>query len=161
MVNARFKFDLEAPATVNKVKSTEWTPDPKKGENFRIERGNIAIPDLDAIATGDTIGFSISTQSYNELAAFPTISSEYEVYTWQKEHIFTQNDQGWGENPKIKMELDKDISGVLLKSGKKYFLNHLITGQDGAIGMELNLFGQYVDKPDDDDIQNNMHNMEH
>ena len=155
MANPNYKFTIDAPATVNKVKSIEFIPDITKGRSFRIAEGSsISVPDLDAIATGDTMQFQISTQSQSEASALYEISSEYEVYTFAREFgaFTTEGNQVIQEDPQKKLIMD-GIDGIHLESGKKYYMNQLVTGQDGVLPMELNLRGSYT-KKDVEDFHN-------
>jgi hypothetical protein len=151
MANPEYKFKIDAPATVNKVKGLEVVPDSSKGRSFRIEHGAISIPSLDALATGDTVQFQISIQDQNENAALYEINDENEVYTHALKATFTQLDEGLVPDPQKKIILP-DISGIHLISGQKYYFNQLITGQDGALPMYVKLRGSYVNKPFGDDL---------
>lgn len=152
------KKTIDAPATVNKVSSVKLLVDPQKGENFRCALGShISVPDLDALATGDKIQFQISTQDQNEASALYEIDSEYEVYTFARTITFTQRDTDLEQDPNKKLMLDEGIDGLQLASGKDYYLNSLITGQDGAIPMKVHLRGNHTNNPDADDMKD-MHN---
>lgn len=149
MALKRFKWLIDAPTTVNKVKGVEFTPDSKKGAGFRITNGIMSVPSLDALASGDKIVFQISTQNQNEAADVYSINSEYEVVTYPLEYVMlgTNGPGIWHPDPKTGIPIPKEIiDGITLKSGRKYYLNMLITGQDGAILSYVTLNGQYVNK---------------
>lgn len=153
--NALRKWDLSAPTTVNKVKGDKFKPDPAKGEWMRIEKGWISVPDLDAEATGDKIQFQISTKNQNEADDLLEIDDKDEVYTFplEVEALGTNGNIQYIADPTKAIEM-KDISGTLLKSDTDYYFNHLITGQDGAIGMKLKLLCNYtgeISLPDDEE----------
>lgn len=149
MTNSLFKFSIGAAPTVNQAATLEIIPDSKKGNMFRIEGGHIAVPDLDAIAATDQIQFQIATQDQNDAAALYDIASQYEVYTECYDFHLAEAAITQLDDPTKKLELRK-IEGTLLESGKRYYLTSLITGQDGAIGMKVCLFGHYVATEVDD-----------
>lgn len=144
-----YKFDISAPSVADKVKSLEFVPDKTEGNSFRIQEIVIATTNRDAVASGDKIGFQISTKSQDGNAGLYDINSEYEVWTWQKTNVFTQNDtptDSQDDPDKAVCIKDKTRSDIVLKSGKKYFFNSIITGQDGAdVTTEVKLHAQYQD----------------
>jgi len=146
-----YKFNLPAPATLNKVSSTRFLLDPKKGGSFFIEKAFLQIPDRDAIATTDAIGFQISTRDNSDGSTLYEISSEFSIFTWYKKETFTQDDRGLKDDPSVCIEID-GIKGTMLPG--TFYLNHLITGQDGAIDAELVLEGNYSNKVLDSDYHN-------
>lgn len=151
MGNKIYKAEISAPATANKVKSLEFVPDKQKGKGFRIEKLWIAFPSRDAAATGDKIGFQISTQSQNENAALLEIDSEYEVFTKSliENVLGTNGSHQTFDNPEECIPIPS-IEGTMLKSGKKYYFNSIVTGQDAAdIVTKLKFLAQYVNPKDD------------
>lgn len=151
MESGVYKFNLPAPATVNKVSSTRFLLDPKKGSSFFIKKAFLQIPDRDAKATTDAIGFQISTRDNSDGSTLFEITSEFAIYTWYKDETFTQDDRGLDYQPKVCIPLD-DIEGTMLP--QTFYLNHLITGQDGAIDAELVIEGNYSNKELDSDYHN-------
>lgn len=145
-MNKLFKFEISANGTADKVNGLEFVPDKQLGKGFRIEKAWISFPDSDAEVTGDTKGFQISTKSLDGDADLLDIDSEYEVYTYK--HVVEA--LGTNGNYAIKSDMNlcipiPDISGTVLKSGKKYFFNQLCTGQDAAdVECKVKLLAQYV-----------------
>ena len=81
MGNRLYKFEIDAPATVNKTKSYLLPLDKNKGLAFRIEKMWIAVASLDAIAAADQIGIQFGKLERNEETTFYSIDSEYEIFT--------------------------------------------------------------------------------
>lgn len=150
MTNRLFKFEIDAPGTADKVKSLEFTPQFKGKNAFRIEKAWIGFTNRDAEATGDKIGFQISTQNQNEAAALYDVDSEYEVFTWQKEeNVLGTNGSHQVMNDPSKFIPIETIEGTILKNGKRYYLNSICTGQDGAdVTTQVKLLGHPVDIDD-------------
>lgn len=146
MTNQLIKIIIDAPATVNKVKGVELTPDPAKGKYLRIDKMWLSIPSLDAHSSADVIQFQISTQNQNEAASLYDITSLYQCYTWAKTLQFTQLDQPGLVHDIRKAYPVDDIAGTFLKSGQKYYLNQFVDGQDGGLPMNVVLSASYVDK---------------
>jgi hypothetical protein len=129
----QYKFSIEAPSVADKVSALQFVPDKQKGDVFRIREIKLGLENRDAVATGDKVGIQISTKSRDAEDELYDIDSEYEVFTYQ-EAI-----QALGTNGSTVVLLDTtkcmDIPvkvDIKLKSGKKYFINSIITGQDAA-----------------------------
>lgn len=154
MTNRLYKFEIDAPTTANKTKSLPIVPHNDEEKNaFRIHRGWIGFTNKDAEATGDKIGFSISTVEWSEQADIKDIDDEHEVYSWEKtvEKLGTNGNRILYNEPTKFIPLGDDIEGTILKDGKKYYLNSLCTGQDGAdVTTQVKLLGQPVDVNDDE-----------
>ena len=146
-----YKFELDAPQTVNKVSSTRFTLDQSKGASFFIERAWLSIPLKDAVATTDGFGVQISTKSNAEASALYGIDSENEVITEYFYDVFTTDLIRNGKDAKVEIELP-NFSGIMV--GKEFYLNHLVLGQDGAIGCVLKFKGNYSGKVLDPDYHN-------
>ena len=127
MTNKLYKLTIDAPATLNKVKSLLMALDKSLGQSFRIEKLWISVPALDAIAAADLIGFQISKLSQNENAALYDIDSEYEIFT--KVFTFHLAEAAITSllTPDVEMEVP-GIAGTLLDCSEKNYLNALVTG---------------------------------
>lgn len=144
-----FKRKIDA-ATVNVVQSELIQLSSKDGYGFRFQDMWIAIPDLDAIVAGDDVQFQISTESQAGNAALYEINSEKEVFTWSVEHI-DYGTAGVAIKESIRKSLYvPEIDGVMLDLSLQYYLNVLITGQDGAVPVYLKFQGNPVDQGYDD-----------
>lgn len=151
MTNKLYKFEIDAPATADKVKSLLLGLDKSKGNMFRIERAWVAMPNMDAIAAGDTQGFQISTLSQNENSALLAIDSEYEVFTWFREIALAEAALVNNEESIRKYFEIPGIEGTLLECNKKNYLNAICTGQDAAdVATKVKILGQYVSTNIDD-----------
>lgn len=144
----QYVFEISAPTTANRVKSFEFIPDKNKGNTFRIKQIDIGLTNRDAIASTDAVGFQITTTKQDEETALLSITSEYEVFTKKLVNTFTQRDDPGDSIEDIGKSLTiKDPSknmDIVLRSGKKYFFNSIITGQDGAdVTTQVKLWAQY------------------
>lgn len=155
MGNKLYKFAIDAPATVNKTKSYLLPLNKNDGEGFRIEKMWIQSPDLDAIAATDRIIVQFSTLARNEETTVFEIISEYEIFT----HVF---DFHLAEaaieslvDPTVCMEVP-DVVGTIFDCGKKNYITHLQTGQDGAIDLNVKILGQYIGKGEIEDWNYNV-----
>lgn len=152
-----FKFKIDAPGTVNQVSAISFTPDSNKGVAFRVTKGEISVPAMDAIADGDKVEFQITrVEDQSTGTALYEINSEHEVYTHAIEYnVLGTNGSITKEDVRKCHPLPRDeIDGVLLKSGMKHYFHQFITGQDGALPMYLKLWGKYVQEVDDKDLNN-------
>lgn len=144
MGNSLYKFQIDPPATADRVKGAEITPDRNKGASFRIERMWVNYENKDAIATTDKIGIQITKTNQNEATAFLMVDDEFEVFTWYKKETFTQDDRGLAPDANIAIEVE-GIAGTMLESGKKHYINSICTGQDGAdVITHVKILGQYT-----------------
>jgi hypothetical protein len=146
-----YKFELSASPTVNKVGSTEFKLSPTKGASFYIEKLWIAVPDLDAIVATDQIAFQISTKDQNGADALYDIESEYEIATEFIDFHLAEGSLTTLKDPTKEFEL-VNFRGVQLP--KAFYFNHLITGQDGAIGCYIKIKGNYSSVVLDSDAHN-------
>lgn len=146
-----YKFDLDAAPTVNEVGSTKITLDTTKGSSFYIEKLWIAVPNLDAIAATDQIGFQLSTKNQNDEAALYDIESEYEIMTEFFDFHLAEAALTNLKDPTKEVEC-QNFRGVQVP--REFYMNHLITGQDGAIGMKVKIKGNYMNKALDADYHN-------
>lgn len=146
MTNKKYNVSLEAPSTADKVVSEKFQIDNDLGNMFRIEKAFVAFPEQDAEATGDQIGFQITTKSNNGAAALLEITDKNAVFTWLKEYnVLGTNGPQVLNYAASKMIPIEGIEGTLLEAGKDYYWNSICTGQDAAdVTTELVIIGHGV-----------------
>lgn len=143
---ALYKRKINAPTTVNKVKSEQVQLDKELGRGFRIEKAWLSIPSADTIVAGDKIGFQITTEDRSEEADLLDINDEQEVFTYMETHT------DYGTAGVAIKETIRDgfeipgIAGTMLDLSMSNYWNVLITGQDGAIESYIKVLGNFVDK---------------
>lgn len=151
MGNKLYKFEIDA-GTVNKINSLLLPLDSKKGAGFRIEKAWISVRDLDAIVATDAIGFQLTSnvdKKGGDLTDFEELHSQYEIYTECYDFHLAEAAIVDLIDPQIVMPL-RDIIGTILDCSEKNYANAIITGQDGALPMQVKFLGQYVNKGQDD-----------
>lgn len=151
MADKLYPFVVDAPATVNKSKSLLLPLDKALGSSFRINRLFIETPELDAIAATDVVGVMLSKVEHNEQTTFLESgqnnglimkeSLDFHLAEAAITNLLNLNDG--------MVEL-KNFRGVFLETNQKNYITHLITGQDGAINMNITIEGGYT-KPSKED----------
>lgn len=147
MANKIYPFQIDPPTTVNKTKSLQLPLDKTSGPAFRIERLFIEVPDLDAITATSVVAVMISTIIHNEETALLDIGEKelimkQTLYFHLAEATLTEVKVNLNDNM---FELE-NFRGVFLDVSVKNYITSLITGQDGAIAMNVAIEGQYVSK---------------
>lgn len=151
MADKLYPFTIDAPTTLNKTKSLLLPLDKQKGKSFRINRLFIEVPDLDAIAAADTVGVMASTVEHNEQATLLEAGLNNGLIMKQTldfhlaEAAITQLINLVDDLVEL-----KNFRGTFLDTSVKNYLTHLITGQDGAIDMNIVIEGGYTSKDKDD-----------
>lgn len=146
-----YKFNLDPAPTVNEVGSTKFNLDTQKGRSFYVEKLWIAAPDLDAIAAADQVAFQLSKKSQNDEATLYDIENDQEIMTEFLDFHLAEAALTNLKDPSKEVELE-NFRGLMLP--KEFYMNHLITGQDAAIGMYVKIKGNYSDKELDSDYHN-------
>jgi glucuronate isomerase len=138
-----YKFEIDAPATVNKTKSYLMPLDKNIGTRFRIRRMWIAVPSLDAIAAADELAIQFHRSSArDELTTLLSIIDENEIFTKKFDFHLAEAALTILDDPSIEIEVP-GIEGTLLNCSDKNYLTRLVTGQGAAKVTYVKILGQY------------------
>lgn len=151
MADKLYPFVIDAPTTVNKSKSLQLPLDKNSGDSFRINRLFIEVPDLDAIAATDEVGVMLSTSQHNEQSSL--LEAGLNNGLIMKENLdFHLAEAAITSLIDLNNSLTelRNFRGVFLDTSIKNYITHLITGQDGAIDMNVVIEGGYTSKDKED-----------